>query len=564
MFNVRKPQDLALIVLIITVPVLGFGCYLLSQEQQALSESLAKINEASVQLAKQVDLPAASEIVEYQVNKKPVSWRDIQDQISDTVVQVFAHVAEINMLMPFQTPQQYSACGSGFFINADGYLITNAHVINQARAVWIQIPALGRRIIDVEVIGMTPDRDIALLRVKPASLEFIKATLGGVPFLPLGDSDMLRRSDEVLALGYPLGQQSLKSTTGVISGHESHMIQISAAINPGSSGGPLLNDKGEVVGINAAGITEAQNVGYAIPINDFKIVEADLYKTKLLRKPFLGILYNNASEAMVEYLGNPEPGGCYCVEVVKGSTLYKAGVQQGDMLYEINGHPVDLYGDMRVPWSEDKISIVDYVSRIPVGEKVHVVIYRKGVRKEFDVAFDLTELPAIRKVYPGYEELDYEVFAGMVVMQLTINHIQIMEKMVPGLVKFAEMKHQSEPTLLITHIFADSQLYRSRTVTPGTTINDVNGVKVTTLEELRAVLRDSVNDKFLTLRASDNLMRVSDNILVVLPWDKILEEESMLAHDYHYRVSDTMRMLISQRLNQNSNPISSPLSLQFS
>jgi serine protease Do len=563
MFDLKKPHDIALIILLILVPVLGFGCYLLSQEQHAMAETLAKLEiQTPQQLATQIDVPEVSQIVERQVIKKAESWRDIQDRIADTVVQVFAHVAEINMLMPFQTPQQYSACGSGFFINADGYLVTNAHVINQARAVWIQIPALGRRIIDVEVVGMTPDRDIALLRVKPSSLEVIKTTLGAVPFLPLGDSDTLRRSDEVLALGYPLGQQSLKSTTGVISGHESHLIQISAAINPGSSGGPLLNDQGQVVGINAAGITEAQNVGYAIPINDFKIVETDLYKTKLLHKPFLGILYNNASEAMVEYLGNPEPGGCYCVEVVKGSTLYKAGVEQGDMLYEINGHPVDLYGDMRVPWSEDKISIVDYVSRIPAGEKVHVVIYRKGVRKEFDVAFDLTELPAIRKVYPGYEEIDYEVFGGMVVMQLTINHIQIMEKMVPGLVKFAEMKHQSEPALLITHIFADSQLYRSRTVTPGTTINEVNGVKVSTLEDLRSVLRDSTSDKFLTLRASDNLMRVSDNILVVLPWDRILEEESMLAHDYHYPISSTMRFLLSKRLNHTQ--FSNPLSLQFS
>ena len=195
-------------------------------------------------------------------------------------------------------------------------MITNAHVINQSRTVWIQIPSLGRRIIDIEVIGMTPDRDLALCRVKPDGLEVIRSALGSVPFLPLGDSDMVRRSDDVLALGYPLGQQSLKSTTGVVSGREQHMLQISAAINPGSSGGPLLNESGEVVGINSAGVTEAQNVGYAIPVNDLKIVMPDLHKTKLLRKPFLGVLYNNASESLTEYLGNPQPGGCYIVEVV--------------------------------------------------------------------------------------------------------------------------------------------------------------------------------------------------------------------------------------------------------
>lgn len=518
-------------------------------------DRIEHIQTTNADLAKQIDIP--TQIVERVVSDTTL-WRPIQEKVEDTVVQIFAQVTEFDMLQPYRTPQQYSTAGSGFFINDHGDLITNAHVVNQARSVWIQIPSLGRRIIDVEVIGMTPDRDLALLRVKPESLDMIKKVLGKIPHLELGDSDQVYRSDEVLALGYPLGQQSLKSTTGVVSGREQHMVQISAAINPGSSGGPLLNAAGQVVGINAAGITEAQNVGYAIPINDLKIVLPDLYKTKLLRKPFLGILYNNASDALAEYLGNPDQGGCYIVEVVKGSTMYKAGVKPGDMLYSINGHDLDYYGDMIVPWSEDKISIVDYVSRIPAGEKVHVVVYRNGQRKEFTMTFDVTELPPIRKVYPGYELIDCEVGAGMVVMQLTINHIQGMEKAVPGIVKFAEVRHQNEPVLLITHIFADSQLYRTRTVTPGSTINEVNGVKVTTLDEYRQALAKCKNQKFLTIRASDNMMRVSDNLLVVLPMDKVLDEEVYLSRDYHYPMSSFMKDLLEERAQVKPLPIAAP------
>jgi serine protease Do len=538
-----------LVALIVIVMGISTGGYFLYVEQQKVAQAITQMHCANIDLARQIDIPEqiTQKVVVRPDDQSKNNWRPIQEQVKDTVVQVFAQIAEFDLLQPYRTPQQYPVWGSGFFINDEGYLITNAHVINQARSVWIQIPSLGRHIIDVEVIGLTPDRDLALLRVKPDGLALIQAALGSVPFLTIGNSDEVRRSDEVLALGYPLGQQSLKSTTGVISGREQHMIQIDAAINPGSSGGPLLNELGQVVGINSAGITEAQNVGYAIPINDLKIVLPDLYKTKLVRKPFLGILYNNASEALTEYLGNPQPGGCYIVEVVKGSTMFKAGVKPGDMLYEINGHTLDFYGDMTVPWSEDKISIIDYVSRIPAGEQVHVVVYRKGERKEFTIAFDLTELPAIRKVYPGYEEIDYEVIAGMVVMELTLNHIHIMEKIVPGLVKFAEMKHQSEPALLITHIFADSQLYRTRTVTPGSTINEINGVTVTTLAELRDALKQTAHDKFLTLKASDNLMRVSDNLLVVLPWEKVLEEEPMLARDYHYPLSPIARELLAAR-----------------
>lgn len=554
----KKPQDLMLIGLMLLVLLLSVVCYVLFKEQRTVFDRINQMQITNNDLAKQIDIP--TQIVERVVSDTTL-WRPIQEKVEDTVVQIFAQVTEFDMLQPYRTPQQYSAVGSGFFINDQGDLITNAHVVNQARSVWIQIPSLGRRIIDVEVVGMTPDRDLALLRVKPESLEIIKKVLGSVPFLTLGDSDHVYRSDEVLALGYPLGQQSLKSTTGVVSGREQHMVQISAPINPGSSGGPLLNAAGQVVGINAAGITEAQNVGYAIPVNDLKIVLPDLYKTKLLRKPFLGILYNNASDALAEYLGNPGQGGCYIVEVVKGSTMFKAGVKPGDMLYSINGHDLDFYGDMVVPWSEDKISIIDYVSRIPAGEKVHVVVYRKGERKEFSMNFDVSELPPIRKVFPGYEDIDYEVGAGMVVMQLTINHIQGMEKAVPGIVKFAEMRHQNEPVLLITHIFADSQLYRTRTLTPGSTLNEINGIKVTTLAEFREAIKHCKNQKFLTIKASDNMMRVSDNLLVVLPIDKILEEEMYLSRDYHYPISVTMKDLMEERMQPKSTAIKMPIAL---
>jgi S1-C subfamily serine protease len=474
-------------------------------------------------------------------------WRPVQEKVKDTVVQIFSQIAAIDLLQPYKTPSQGTAYGSGFFINEQGDIITNAHVVDQAKAVWVQIPSLGKRIIDVEVIGINPDRDLALLRVIPDDLQVIQHVLGKVPYLSLGDSDTVRRSDDVLAIGYPLGQQCLKSTTGVISGSEHHFIQISAPINPGNSGGPLVNVYGEVIGINSAGITEAQNVGYAIPINDLKIVLPDLNKTKLVRKPFLGVLFNNATESVTEFLGNPEPGGCYVVEVVKGSTLEKAGVKRGDMIYAINGHAVDLYGEMTVPWSEDKVSIIDYVSRLSLGENIKLVVYRNGVRKEFSVVFSNMELPAVRKIYPGYEPVDYEVFAGMVVMELTLNHIQIMGQNCSGLAKYAEMGKQGDSTLVVTHIFPTSQVYRSRALPLGSTINEVNGKKVHSLAEYRDAIKNARSEKYLTIKAADNVSRASENLFIALAWDKVIQEEPRLSRDYCYPLSQ----LAKDFLNEN-------------
>lgn len=521
-----------------SVPVLSQEYSVLPQETPLNGNITANIAQKSVDVPIQQALQTAS---------STQLWRSVQEHIKDTVVQVFVQVAKIDLLQPYKTPTQGMVNGSGFFINADGDLITNAHVVQERKGVYIQIPSLGKRIIDVEVIGISPERDLALLRVTPEGKAIIQKYLGEIPYLSLGDSDTIFRSEEVLALGYPLGMHSLKSTTGVISGRERHLIQTSAPINPGSSGGPLLNVYGEVIGINSSGVVEAQNVGYAIPINDLKIVLPDLYKIPVLRKPFLGVLFNNGTDSLVEYLGNPQPGGTYVVEVVRDSILEKAGVLQGDMIYEIDGYPVDLYGEMTVPWSEDKISLVDYISRLAIGDQVKLVVYRKGKRKEFEIEFSMSSTPKIHKIYPAYEPYDYEVFGGMVVMELTTNHIQLLGEQATGLGKHGELKNQSSSALIITHIFPNSQLFRARVISPGCTINEINGYKVTNLSEYRKAIKDGAKNKFFTIKVSDNVTRASDAIFVVLPFEKILIDEPQFARDYRYPLSDLAQELLRAR-----------------
>ena len=544
----KKKSVLVIGLVIVASTLLGSSFYKLLDKQRHRIATQAGIEEEQQPVA--MDTAIHPRIVERVISASQL-WRPVQKNVEDTVVQIFSHVALTNLLQPYVSPNHGSAYGSGFFISDQGHIITNAHVVEQATS-WIQIPSLGKKIIDVHVVGVSPDRDLALLQVSQDGLALIRQELGSVPFLPLGDSDLVRRSDDVLALGYPLGQQSLKSTTGVISGREQNMIQMSAPINPGSSGGPLLNTRGEVIGINSSGIAEAQNVGYAIPINDLRIILPDLHKVKLLRRPFLGIYFNNATDAMTSYLGNPDPGGCHVVEVVKGSLLDKTGVQSDDMLYEINGYAIDIFGEMKPPFSEGKISIIDYICKFAIGEKVNLVIYRKGVRKEFNLIFGLPDQPAIHEVYLGYEDIDYEVFGGMVVMPLMLNHLPLLGKQVPGLAKYMESKYQSDPVLIVTHIFQNSQLYRSRSLPVGSTLNEVNGIKIQTLDEFRDAVKKSENNGFLTIRASDNVTRKSENILVVLPWEKVVNEEPKLARDFRYPVTKLAQAVLKTHTLNNS------------
>lgn len=470
-------------------------------------------------------------------------WAAVQAKAKDTVVQVFAQLAETDLLQPYRTPSQGQAAGSGFFISAEGEIVTNAHVVSNATSVWVQMPSMGKHIIDVTVIGVCPDRDLALLRLTPESKKLMHEMGKKICFLPLGDSDKVHRSDELLALGYPLSQYSLKSTTGVVSGRENialqTVIQISAPINPGSSGGPSLNRSGEVIGINTSTIMGAQNVNYIIPINELKIVVDDLRRFKLVRKPFFGVVPLIADAVLTEYLGNPVPGGLYVVEIYKKSLLENAGVRVGDMIYEINGYKVDNYGEMDVPWSEDRISITDYVARLKIGQSVTIVFYRKGTRKEAEFTFDLSELLPVHTVYPGYEPIDYEIIGGMVLMPLTLNHVALLQKVMPELNKYWETKEQLEPRLLLTHIFPDSQAHRSRAIGIGSIITEVNGKEVGTLADLRVELIRNKKHRFITFKTSQDLF-------IVLDQEKVLQDELRLSQLYRYPLSETVQALLEK------------------
>jgi serine protease Do len=467
-------------------------------------------------------------------------WASLQKNIQNTVVQLFVQKAAFNWLEPYKVPESGAAFGTGFFINDQGEILTNAHVVNQAVVIHVQIPSFGKYQFEADLVGIMPEKDFALLKIRPEGVALIRATLGKVPYLSLGDSDLLRRGDEIMALGYPLGQQSLKSTTGVISGREAGMIQMSAPINPGNSGGPSINTQGQVVGINTAGIASAQNVGYIIQINDVKVFLKELHTERLVRKPYLGILQSMATEELVKALGNPLPGGVYIVDVLADSPL-KGKIESGDMVYEMNGLKVDLYGDMTVPWSEDKISTAEYVARLTPGQKVSFVLYRKGVRKTFECNFERKKLAPIRQMFAGYEPIEYEMFGGLVVMPLALNHIPLLLSLSSGLAKYVEDKNQTEPVLVVTHVMPHSPAQRCRLLLMGSTLKTVNGKKVTTIKELQNAIAQS--GEIIQVQTNDNAM-------IAISKKDVVENEVRLARTYAYEIGKGVKELIGKEMAQ--------------
>lgn len=493
----------------------------------------------------------ASEVVGVQVSgvcSNPWDW--VHSVVRNTVAQVFTYHAEFNWSEPYKTPRQGMGAGSAFFIRKDGTLVTNYHVIEGQRGVYVQLPFFGKRRFDVKVVGACPERDLALLQVIPEDLAIIKRELGELPILEFGDSDNVKRAEEIMTLGYPLGQEWLKSTIGVVSGQQHisgrYMIQVDAAINPGNSGGPSFDRSGKVIGVNTAGIFDggAQNVGYIIPANEVKLFLEQLEgapiarDVKFLRKPFLGGLFIDASENVARYFGNPVPGGCYTVSVCKNSPLEKSGIQPGDMIYEIDGHPVDYFGDLQVLWSEDRVSLADYTSRLKLGDPLHLAYYRNGVRNEVDLTFSLTEALPVRGRYPDFEFIDYEVFGGLVVMELAINHIPLLNKHNPRLNAYLEFEKQLEPALVISHILPDSEAAKTRVLALGDIIKEVNGEKVRTLPEFRAAIEKSRASNYVTIA-------IEGAIFAVLSYQNALRDEERLSYNFFYRITPFVNKLIA-------------------
>lgn len=467
-------------------------------------------------------------------------WTQLEARVQDAVVQVCADAVPFNWQQPYIAGTSSEGRGSGFFIDEGGYLLTAAHVVIAARVVWIKMTGIGKPLF-AEVVGICPDRDVALLKLRADSLDFLKAIKRPVPYLILGNSDAIVHTDKILVLGYPLGQNNIKSSTGVISGRESGagrtFFQITAPVNPGSSGGPIFDAKGGVIGMTVASVGLAQNIGYAVPINDIAVVLADLYKNKIVRTGLIGARFNTCDDVQAIYLKNPIPSGLYINMVIKDSPFDHAGVKAGDMLYSFNGFRIDGSGHIHVPWTRDRTSIHDLVSRLTEGQIVPIVIFRNG--KQLDINFTFTIMPPfpIRWMYPPLEDIEYEIIGGMVLMQLTENHINTFVQELPQLSQYLKLENKREPLLIVSHLMPGSMIYLNGSIRIGTIITEINGTKVNLLTDLPAQFKHSIKDGFLTLKTNDDAF-------VVFSIEQLLNDEQRLAHDFNYRLTPTIKELI--------------------
>ncbi|MBA2307104.1 trypsin-like peptidase domain-containing protein [Candidatus Dependentiae bacterium] len=470
-------------------------------------------------------------------------WSLAEQKSKNAVVQVHAHYAHFDWLEPYKAPKQEEGSGTAFFIDGAGHLLTNFHVVEGAKTVKLSLPTLGKNELNAFVIGVCPEADVALLKVSDEDLSFIRASLKKVPFLTVGDADHLYPTEPVLALGYPMGTRVLKSTVGVLAGlrepfGNSFRMHITAPINPGNSGGPLLNLDGAVVGINSAGIPGAQSIGYTIPINDISILLGDLRTHLFVRKPYPGCHINQTTDEHARALGNPLPAGVYINAVEKNSLAHKLGIRPGDMLYAINGCSVDSYGDITVKWPGSfKVSLHEYFVRLRSKSPLKIEIYRNGQKKIVNGHHTVVDPQPLRYIYADYEPqaIDYEIVGGACFMQLRHNHLDFF-KNDPSLQRYRLPSASSKEVLIVTKLLPGSLLHKLDCIYEGALLQEVNGVKVKTLAQLRAALQDSIKTGVISLKMKHDAM-------TVISLDDIFTDENRITKDFMFSTTPGMKRL---------------------
>ncbi len=358
--------------------------------------------------------------------------------------------------------------GSGFVISSDGYILTNNHVVGNADSVTVQMEDGNE--YPAKIIGTDPPSDLAVIKIERSDL----------PFLSLGDSNMLEVGDWVLAVGNPFGLShtitagivSAKGRSGIGLNDYENFIQTDAAINPGNSGGPLVNLDSKVVGINTAIFSRSggyMGIGFAIPVNMAKRIKDQLIADGKVTRGRLGVYIQNLTKDLAESFEMENDDGILVSKVIAESPAENAGLKQGDIILELNGKPVEKVADFR-----------NYIAMTDPGTKISLTILRNGSKEKLKVT--------VGKMNTN-EQGQPSLPGKLPKLGLSL------QKLTPELA--SELGYDDENGVLVTAVEPGSNAAETG-IKRGDLIVEINRKSVSTPVQVRKIIADS-NGKHLLL-----------------------------------------------------------------
>ena len=383
----------AVLALAVIAGSCGLTAFLVNEHwEDETEEMMTSLMQRMDTLQAQIDAEKVYPETIYQDASLVMSPGAVYQKNEKTVVRITAKVSIPSMFGQTTTGQ---SSGSGFVLTEDGYVVTNHHVIENATAVTVVMHD-GTQYA-AKVIGSDANNDVALLKIEE------DVTLQAVE---VGSSDALNVGDQVIAIGNPLGEVTATLTVGYVSAKGRdvitdnttiNMIQTDAAINSGSSGGPLFNNRGEVVGITTAKYSgesssgaSIEGVSFAIPIDDVNPLIDDLMNYGYINSAYLGVMVTNTDESTASYYGLPV--GAYVQEVTPGYCAEKAGLQEKDIIVALGSYKV-----------KNVSELTKALRKFKAGETTTITVYRAG--QELSLTITLDEKPRTTPAeIPSYDE----------------------------------------------------------------------------------------------------------------------------------------------------------------
>ena len=442
---------------------------------------------------------------------------DENEYLRDIIVKIYSQNITFDNLKPFIKTSSQSI-GTGFFISED-IILTASHVVQNSIRIDFTIPSIGKKKFKTELICFNPYFDMALLKSSEIKRD---------KYLKLGDSDKIKSGDKVFAVGYPLGQEKLKFTSGIISGINDGEIQTDAPINPGNSGGPLLNSKKEVIGINVSGFTDAENIGYAVPINRFKLYKNDMLnsKDKISHKPIIGGEYVSTNQEILDFF-KIKDDGVLIKKVFKNGPLDIAGIKSGDILSKFGKFNVDKYGDIKVAGLSEKMSFNEIFNDFKINDVINVVVYRKNKKLNKEVKLQSVKFYKIREIFPLYESLNYLIISGIIFSNLNLKLLDYIDN--PDIYKYYQQDNQLDNVVIISNILNGSYVNNLNIVKPGNILNKINGKNVSTCIDLLSTFKEIKNKQFI-------YFEFDNGVKLILKSNKIIEEDKFLSQQHNYKI----------------------------
>jgi len=378
---------------------------------------------------------------------------------------------------PRETPTRGQ--GSGFIVSADGIILTNAHVVRDAKEVTVKLT--DRREFRAKVLGADARTDVAVLKIDASNL----------PVATLGKTSELKVGEWVLAIGSPFGFENTV-TAGVVSAKGRSLpddsavpfIQTDVAINPGNSGGPLFNTRGEVVGMNSQIYSRSggyQGVSFAIPIDVANKIKNQIVATGKVEHARLGVAVQEVNQAFANSFKLDKPEGALVSTVEKGSPADKAGLRSGDVIRQVNGQPIVSSGDLPA-----------VIGLATPGDTVKLGIWREGAAKELSARLaNADEKPAQVASNTGAP--------GQGKLGLALRPLQTDEQQASGIGDGLLVQQASGPAA-------------QAGVQAGDVLLSVNGVAVKNVEQVRAVVAKSEKSVALLIQRGDSKIFVPVNL----------------------------------------------------